>query len=56
MHSVAEPVEAGLLTGALAGGYLGGHLIRVLPATIIRRIVIAAGIGMTVIYARRYWF
>ena len=45
-----------MLAGALAGGYLGGHLIRVLPALIIRRIVIAAGIAMTVIYARRYWF
>lgn len=45
-----------MLLGALAGGYLGGYLIRVLPAQWVRGGVIVAGIIMTVIYANRYWF
>jgi uncharacterized membrane protein YfcA len=40
----------------LAGGYLGGYLIRVLPAGYVRWFVIVAGTVTTVIYARRYWF
>lgn len=45
-----------MLLGAMAGGYAGGHLIRVLPATIVRQFVIVAGAAMTVLYAARYWF
>jgi uncharacterized membrane protein YfcA len=45
-----------MLAGAVIGGYVGGHLIRVLPASVVRRIVIIAGTGMTLIYARQYWF
>ncbi|MFM0205565.1 TSUP family transporter [Paraburkholderia fungorum] len=45
-----------MLTGALAGGYAGGLLIRTMPAGIVRSIVIAAGALMTIIYAYRYWF
>lgn len=45
-----------MLLGALLGGYAGGQLIRTLPALAVRTIVIVAGILMTAIYARRYWF
>jgi hypothetical protein len=45
-----------MLVGAAVGGYAGGHLIRILPATTVRRIVIVAGVAMTIIYADRYWF
>jgi uncharacterized protein len=45
-----------MLLGALLGGYLGGHLIRVLPAFIVRWFVIVAGFAMTVVYAVQYWF
>ncbi|BEU27500.1 sulfite exporter TauE/SafE family protein [Paraburkholderia sp. 22B1P] len=45
-----------MLGGALIGGYLGGHLIRILPTTWVRNFVIAAGTVMTLIYARQYWF
>jgi uncharacterized protein len=53
---VRWPETLVMLVGAIGGGYLGGHLIRVLPASIIRRIVIVAGVAMTLIYARQYWF
>ncbi len=45
-----------MLVGALLGGYLGGRLIRVLPARFVRGFVLIAGVVMTIIYAREYWF
>lgn len=44
-----------MLAGAVAGGILGGRLIAILPAGVVRTIVIALGIAMTLIYAWRYW-
>ncbi len=54
--AVRWPETVAMLIGAMIGGYAGGHLIRVLPATIVRQFVIVAGAVMTVIYAARYWF
>jgi len=45
-----------MLGGAIAGGYVGGLLIRVLPAAFIRYFVIIAGALMSVVYAIKYWF
>ncbi|MBX3518607.1 MAG: sulfite exporter TauE/SafE family protein [Xanthobacteraceae bacterium] len=45
-----------MLIGAVAGGLVGGKLITVLPAGVVRALVIALGTLMTVIYAWRYWF
>lgn len=53
---VRWPETSVMLAGAILGGYVGGHLIRILPPAAIRRIVIAAGGVMTLIYARLYWF
>ena len=53
---VVWPPTLVMLVGAAVGGYAGGHLIRILPATTVRRIVIVAGVAMTIIYADRYWF
>ncbi|WP_246731383.1 sulfite exporter TauE/SafE family protein [Methylocapsa sp. S129] len=44
-----------MLAGALLGGYAGGHLVRTLPAKIVRGFVIVAGAAMTIVYAQRYW-
>lgn len=53
---VAWPQTLVMLSGALVGGYAGGHLVRVLPAGIVRGFVIIAGTIMTLVYAERYWF
>ncbi len=45
-----------MLGGAIAGGYAGGLLIRVLPAHYVRYFVIIAGVLMSVVYAIKYWF
>ncbi|MGY4479630.1 sulfite exporter TauE/SafE family protein [Bradyrhizobium sp. USDA 3364] len=54
--AVRWPETLAMLLGAMVGGYAGGHLIRILPARIVRQFVIVAGAVMTVIYAVRYWF
>ena len=54
--AVRWPETTVMLLGAMLGGYAGGRLIRVLPAHIVRQVVIVAGAAMTVIYAMRYWF
>ncbi|WZB69963.1 sulfite exporter TauE/SafE family protein [Achromobacter xylosoxidans] len=53
--SVHWPATLCMLAGALLGGYLGGYLIRVLPAQAVRLFVIVTGAAMTIIYAARYW-
>lgn len=50
------PQTTVMLLGALAGGYIGGMLVRILPAQTVRIVVIAAGTLMTIVYAQRYWF
>lgn len=54
-RAVHWPETVTMLSGALVGGYLGGHLVRVLPAVIVRRFVILTGVVMTVVYAVKYW-
>ncbi|UFX42289.1 sulfite exporter TauE/SafE family protein [Bradyrhizobium sp. 41S5] len=53
--AVRWPETSVMLLGAMVGGYAGGHLIRILPARIVRQFVIAAGALMSAIYAARYW-
>lgn len=53
--AVHWPLALPMLLGAIAGGYAGGHLVRVLPANVVRGVVLTAGAVMTVVYAMRYW-
>jgi uncharacterized protein len=52
---VRWPETLVMLTGATCGGYLGGRLVKVLPAPIVRAVVIAIGVDMTALYGQRYW-
>lgn len=54
--AVAWGPTALVMIGGLVGGFIGGHLARVVPAAWVRAVVIAAGTLLTVVYARRYWF
>ena len=54
--AVQWPETLLMLAGALLGGYVGGLLVRVLPAYIVRWFVILSGIVMSFVYAQRYWF
>lgn len=53
---VAWPPTLAMGAGALAGGYVGGRLARVIPAHVVRWVVIVVGSTVTVAYARRYWW
>jgi uncharacterized membrane protein YfcA len=53
--TVAWPPALVMMVGTLAGGFLGGRLVRVLPGAWVRAAVIVAGTVLTVVYARRYW-
>jgi uncharacterized membrane protein YfcA len=54
-RAVHWPETLTMLSGALVGGYLGGYLVRVLPAIVVRWFVILTGAVMTVVYAVKYW-
>lgn len=53
--AVSWPHAMTVMIAALIGGYIGGRLVRVMPTTLFRAIVIAAGAGLSLIYAWRYW-
>jgi uncharacterized membrane protein YfcA len=53
---VAWPHTLAMAAGALAGGYAGARLARVIPAAFLRWLIIGVGCMFTVIYARRHWF
>jgi uncharacterized protein len=52
---VAWPATLVMMAGALVGGFARGRLVRVLPPAPVRRLVIAAGAVLTLVYAWRYW-
>jgi uncharacterized membrane protein YfcA len=37
-----------MAVGSVAGGTLGGRLVRVVPATVLRRVIVVAGLGVAV--------
>ncbi|GAB2652394.1 sulfite exporter TauE/SafE family protein [Kribbella swartbergensis] len=46
-----QPLElTALLAGAVLGGYLGAHLVRRLPATVLRALVLTTAVLMTVVF------
>lgn len=45
-----------MLVGTLSGGLLGARLVRVVPRTVMRLVVVAVGALLTIVYAARYWF
>lgn len=44
-----------VMAGGLLGGFAGGRLVRVLPADLVRWIVVTVGAVLTVVYAWRVW-
>ena len=53
--TVHWPLALPMLLGAIVGGYAGGHLVRVLPANVVRGVVLTAGSVMSIVYAFEYW-
>ena len=54
--AVLWPQTLALAVGTIAGGLVGAYVARVIPRNVIRVIIVAIGIVLTVALARRYWF
>jgi len=44
-----------MILGTTVGGYMGGKLVKVLPAHLVRIAICWSGVVMTAIYVYRYW-
>jgi uncharacterized membrane protein YfcA len=44
-----------MICGTALGGYMGGRLVKVLPAPTVRAVICVSGVVMTAIYVKRYW-
>ena len=53
---ISGPETMAMFAGAVLGGMIGGRLIRWLPASALRTIIIAVGALLSAVYAGRYWF
>jgi uncharacterized protein len=54
-NMIAWPQALVMLVGAVAGGVIGGRLLKHLSQGAIRTIVILAGFAITIAYAWKYW-
>jgi len=54
--AVLWPQTLALAVGTIAGGLVGAYVARVIPRNVIRVIIVAIGVVLTVALARRYWF
>lgn len=44
-----------MMAGAVVGGALGGQLVKVLPTQLVRNVITACGVVMTLIYVYKFW-
>jgi uncharacterized membrane protein YfcA len=54
--AVVWPPTLALMAGTIAGGLIGAQIARVIPRAVVRVLIVAAGVALTVLFARRYWF
>ena len=52
---IAWPEAFTMMLGTAIGGYLGVRLVKVLPSSLVRNVISAAGVVMTAIYVYRFW-
>lgn len=52
---VSWPETITLLVANVVGGFTGGRLVRTIPPLVVRRIVIAVGVVLSLVFVRRYW-
>lgn len=52
---VAWPQAALMMLGATLGGYAGAPVARVIPRSVLRGLIAAIGVGMTLAFALRAW-
>ncbi|MFM1816989.1 MAG: hypothetical protein RLZ98_3684 [Pseudomonadota bacterium] len=45
-----------MMLGGLIGGHIGARIAMVAPKRVMRYVIVAIGVLLTVLFARRYWF
>jgi uncharacterized protein len=53
--AVSWPETLVMMVGCLVGGFCGAHLARIVPQQMMRVVVVAVGVALTVAFAWRYW-
>ena len=54
--SVVWPQTLALMAGTIMGGLAGSYLARIIPQNIVRVLVVLVGAGLSIAFARKYWF
>jgi uncharacterized membrane protein YfcA len=54
--AVLWPQTVALAGGTVIGGLFGAYVARIVPPRVIRVVIVLIGAGLTVAFARRYWF
>ena len=54
-HAISFPETGVMIVGCIAGGLIGGKLLKIIPSATVKKAVIVIGALMTVIYAAKYW-
>ncbi len=52
---ISWPETLTLMSGTVAGAYIGTRLLKVLPITLVRNVIACAGVLMTAVYVYRFW-
>ncbi len=53
---ISWPQTLVMLLACVAGGFVGAKALAIVPAATMRKVIVAVGSAMTVIYAWRFWF
>ena len=53
--AVLWPQTLALAVGTIGGGLIGAYAARVIPRNVVRFLIVAIGLVLTVELARRYW-
>ncbi len=54
--AVVWPPTLALMAGTVVGGLAGSHLARIIPHHTVRVLVVLVGAGLSIAFARKYWF
>ena len=54
--AILWPQTLALAAGTVGGGLIGAYTARVIPRNVVRVLIVAVGLVLTVALARRYWF
>ena len=54
--AILWPQTLALAAGTIGGGLIGAYAARVIPRNVVRFLIVAVGVALTMALAQRYWF